>query len=95
MKLQVLKPRLQPQKTQGKKNWGNGRGGRAWRRIKDKIHLRDGYTCQNCKRVTDKLECDHIINTAQGGTDDESNLQSLCVDCHKAKTLKESKGNFV
>ncbi|MDR8340225.1 HNH endonuclease, partial [Acinetobacter baumannii] len=25
-----------------------------------------------------------------GGTDDESNLQSLCVACHKKKTQQES-----
>ncbi|MCJ9138075.1 HNH endonuclease, partial [Acinetobacter baumannii] len=25
------------------------------------------------------------------GTDDESNLQSLCVPCHKKKTLQESR----
>jgi len=37
-----------------------------------------------------QLELDHIVNVAQGGTDDESNLQSLCSPCHKKKTLKES-----
>ncbi|MDR8330758.1 HNH endonuclease, partial [Acinetobacter baumannii] len=27
----------------------------------------------------------------RGGTDDESNLQSLCVPCHKKKTQQESR----
>ena len=58
---------------------------------KAKIHLRDKYTCQCCGVVTMELELDHIINIAQGGNDDESNLQSLCVPCHKTKTSKESK----
>ncbi|MHA3115262.1 HNH endonuclease [Acinetobacter sp. ANC 4635] len=92
MKLQTLKPRLQPrrQQTETRNNWGNGRGGRPWRRLKESIHARDGYTCQLCGRVTHQLECDHKINTAQGGTDDPSNLWSLCVECHKQKTLMES-----
>jgi 5-methylcytosine-specific restriction protein A len=38
-----------------------------------------------------ELELDHIVNVAQGGTDDEKNLQSLCVPCHKKKTSKESR----
>ena len=42
-------------------------------------------------RVTMELELDHIVNVAQGGTDDESNLQSLCVPCHKKKTQMEGR----
>lgn len=72
-------------------NWGSGRGGRPWRRLKAKIHLRDEWTCQCCGIVTKDLELDHIVNVARGGTDDESNLQSLCVPCHKKKTQQESR----
>ena len=95
-KLQRLQPRLQAVRTetanmQPKKNWGSGRGGRPWRRLKDKIHLRDQYTCQYCGLVTMQLELDHIVNVAQGGTDDDSNLQSLCAPCHLKKTISESK----
>lgn len=79
-------PRLEP-----KKNWGSGRGGRPWRRLKQKIHTRDEWTCLCCGRVTMDLELDHIKNKAQGGTDDESNLQSLCAPCHKKKTQMESR----
>ncbi|HAV4657514.1 TPA: HNH endonuclease [Acinetobacter baumannii] len=91
MKLQTLKPRLQTQRASSKNNWGSGRGGRPWRRLKQKIHTRDEWTCQCCGRVTMDLELDHIKNVAQGGTDDEANLQSLCVPCHKEKTQKESR----
>ncbi len=92
MKLQQLKPRLQTAKEPRppKNNWGQGRGGRPWRRLKQKIHLRDEWTCCSCGRVTMELELDHIVNVAQGGTDDEANLQSLCVECHKKKTSRES-----
>ena len=34
---------------------------------------------------------DHVIPLTQGGRDDESNLQGICVDCHRSKTAEESK----
>lgn len=71
-------------------SWGSGRGGRPWRRKRDAILLRDKYSCQQCGHIGTDLEVDHIVNIAQGGTDDDSNLQSLCVPCHKAKTATES-----
>ncbi|CAH0650399.1 MULTISPECIES: HNH endonuclease [Pseudomonas] len=70
--------------------WGSGRGGRPWRRIRDRILLRDNYTCQACGLVTKDLEVDHIINVAEGGSDDDSNLQALCVPCHQEKTAAEA-----
>ncbi|QFS17028.1 HNH endonuclease [Acinetobacter indicus] len=72
-------------------SWGTGRGGRPWRRLKQKVHDRDMWTCQSCGLVTTALELDHIKNIAQGGTEDESNLQSLCTPCHKKKTQQESR----
>lgn len=36
--------------------------------------------------MTPATEVDHITPKAEGGTDDRSNLQGLCTDCHKAKT---------
>jgi 5-methylcytosine-specific restriction protein A len=70
--------------------WGSGRGGRPWRRKRDTILLRDRYTCQQCGHIGTDLEVDHIINVARGGTDDDDNLQSLCIPCHKRKTAQES-----
>lgn len=93
MALQQLKPRLKPsQNHQPKSRWGSGRGGRPWRRLRDQVLLRDLYTCQHCRQVFDPkdLVCDHIINTAQGGTDDPTNLQTLCNPCHDKKTHTES-----
>lgn len=96
VKLTTLQPRLRPATTHApKKNWGKGRGGRAWRRLKDEILARDNYTCQCCRRVGGRLELDHIINTAVGGTDDKNNLQILCHDCHKTKTQTESQAGGV
>lgn len=70
--------------------WGSGRGGRPWRRKRELILIRDNYTCRVCGLTTKDIEVDHIINVAQGGTDDEGNLQAICIPCHKAKTARES-----
>ena len=99
MALKALKPRLGTMGAkaigndthQPKSRWGHGRGGRPWRRLKDRILKRDMHTCQHCKRVGGELELDHIVNVAVGGTDEDTNLQILCVDCHLIKTKSESK----
>ena len=97
MALKALKPRLGAIGKMGldthqpKSKWGHGRGGRPWRRLKDKILMRDKHTCQSCHRVGGELELDHIVNVAVGGTDSESNLQILCTECHRLKTNLESK----
>lgn len=67
--------------------YGQGRGGRPWRRLRDRILLRDRYTCQLCQRVClpNDLDCDHVIAKAKGGTDDPSNLRALCRPCHKGR----------
>lgn len=68
--------------------------GASWRKLRARILRRDNYLCQPCKRqgkLTGANEVDHIINKERGGTDKDDNLQSICGDCHKAKSLKESK----
>ena len=97
MALKTLRPRLTTIGTkavndthQPKSRWGHGRGGRPWRRKRDEIFKRDKYTCQVCGRVGGELELDHILNVARGGTDDASNLQTICTACHKPKTHAES-----
>ena len=98
-KISGLKPRLTPVATRqvssvadagGADSWGSGRGGRPWRRKREAILIRDNYTCKVCGLTTKDLEVDHITNVAQGGTDDDGNLQAICVPCHKAKTALES-----
>lgn len=71
-------------------SWGSGRGGRPWRRKRAAILVRDNYTCRVCGLITKDLEVDHIVNVAQGGTDDDENLQAICIPCHKVKTARES-----
>ena len=67
--------------------------GWAWQQLRRRILARDKGLCCVCGkagRVTLASEVDHIVNKAEGGSDDEANLQSLCVPCHKAKTAGES-----
>lgn len=49
--------------------------------------------CAECKRlgrVTLATQRDHIKALAEGGADDDSNVQGLCADCHEAKSKAES-----
>lgn len=61
-----------------------------WARKRLRVFERDKYVCQECQRVTLCPECDHIVALANGGTDDDANLQTLCKPCHKAKSQREA-----
>jgi len=54
-----------------------------WRKIRQRILQRDGYTCQACGMEGNSV--DHIIPRQHGGSDDDWNLQTLCVSCNSAK----------
>ncbi|SES12327.1 5-methylcytosine-specific restriction enzyme A [Vreelandella subterranea] len=72
----------------------SGRGGRPWRRIRERILQRDKGLCQPCLRkgiYTPAAEVDHIVNEASGGTDVDDNLEAICNPCHKAKTQEEAR----
>ncbi len=89
----------------GRKRYGpekkSGRGGRRWyEKIRPRIFKRDNYLCQICLRngLLTPVElsgpncgiCDHIVPLAEGGTDDDDNLQIICKQCDKEKTHQES-----
>ena len=57
-------------------------------KMKVRVLERDNYTCQMCgKTVKDgvKLEVDHIHPFSKGGSDDISNLRTLCQECNRGK----------
>ena len=70
-------------------------------RKRERIFRRDKFLCQEHLRngilVSVALHgknagiCDHIVPIAEGGTEEDSNLQTLCKACDKLKTQKESK----
>jgi 5-methylcytosine-specific restriction protein A len=59
-----------------------------------RIRARDCDLCQECKRqgrTTIGYPVDHIVALADGGTDDDSNKETLCVPCHDAKSAREAR----
>ncbi|MDM8753002.1 HNH endonuclease [Morganella morganii] len=66
--------------------------GTKWDRLRTGVLNRDKHLCQQCLRegwATEAKTVDHITPKAHGGTDAESNLQSLCWPCHYRKTATE------
>jgi 5-methylcytosine-specific restriction endonuclease McrA len=53
-------------------------------RKKQAIKDRDNNRCVFCGS-DERLEVDHIIAVSIGGTNDDSNLQTLCKKCNRAK----------
>ena len=53
-----------------------------------KILQRDKFCCQYCGQHAPnvKLEVDHIVPVADGGTDDENNLIACCYACNRGKS---------
>lgn len=68
--------------------------GTAWDRVRKQILRRDAGLCQPCKQaghITPSCNTvDHIISKADRGTDEPSNLQTICNPCHTAKTAREA-----
>lgn len=102
-RLTTLKPRVQTlgAKATSPGGWASTsvqstteRGyGWQWQKVRERILARDCGLCCMCKahgRLTLATEVDHIVNKAAGGSDHDSNLQSACKPCHKAKTAAES-----
>jgi hypothetical protein len=54
-------------------------------RVRDKSNNRCGYCLSPQRYVMGKLEIEHIIPRALGGTDDESNLWLSCSLCNRYK----------
>lgn len=66
------------------KHWGYLKGfNYSWSSRREAILNRDGYTCQKCGKKHTRLEVHHIIFKSQGGSNDETNLITLCEDCHR------------
>jgi len=63
-------------------------------KLRHECFKRDGYKCVECGATNKEkiLRADHILPVSQGGTDELSNLQTLCEDCNFAKSNKYWKG---
>jgi hypothetical protein len=51
-------------------------------RTRQAVLERDGRRCTRCGS-TERLEIDHVQPQARGGSDDLSNLRTLCRPCHQ------------
>ncbi|WOI99655.1 HNH endonuclease [Citrobacter koseri] len=94
-KLTTLKPRLKAIDTRRiKPVYGENRriSGSARVGLKRRIYVRDGGHCCMCNRVVDlhDSELDHRVALQFGGDNDESNLWTLCIDCHSGKSAREA-----
>jgi hypothetical protein len=52
--------------------------------VRELVLARDGHACHHCAS-RENLTLDHIVPWSMGGTDDESNLQTLCQPCNSRK----------
>lgn len=67
--------------------------GADWRAKRERV-LDAEPLCRSCARegrTAAAVDIDHIVPKHDGGTDDLSNLQPLCHDCHSAKTTREGR----
>jgi 5-methylcytosine-specific restriction enzyme A len=55
--------------------------------VRKYVYIRDNYRCQSCGKPENctQLSIDHIIPLALGGSNDISNLQTLCLSCNRRK----------
>lgn len=75
--------------------WSTGRANELpsnWKALRRSVLRRDQNECQvRGPRCTETATAvDHIINHAEGGTDDPGNLQAICTPCHEDKTALEA-----
>jgi len=69
---------------------GSARGTRKYisERVRYEIFSRDNFRCQACGRGANdgvKLSVDHVVPVDWGGTNDVSNLLTLCDECNRGK----------
>lgn len=57
---------------------------RLAKRLRPLILERDRRRCVRCGS-TERLEVDHVISLARGGSSEVENLQTLCLPCNRAK----------
>jgi hypothetical protein len=67
---------------------------RDWRKTRESILRRDKFKCVECEKPCHRDEADihHVIPRSAGGSDEPSNLITLCDGCHAAHHPKLAAG---
>lgn len=62
-------------------------------RVRVRVRERDSNHCKGCgcDLGAYSAECDHVLALVNGGENRETNLQTLCVWCHREKTAIDSR----
>lgn len=58
---------------------------RNWKEVARRIRRRDGFKCRVCDATDTTLDVHHIIYLSHHGTNQQSNLITLCRVCHEAE----------
>ncbi|MFE9779276.1 HNH endonuclease [Streptomyces sp. NPDC005775] len=66
-------------------------GDGAQRRVRAALRKAGQCSCAHCREVfpADSLEVDHRLPLSHGGLDVLTNIQVLCIRCHRAKTAND------
>lgn len=60
-------------------------------RLKWKLAVSQAFKCALCRTTLgESFDVDHIIPLSKGGRDHPSNLNLLCLCCHRSKSTMES-----
>ena len=55
------------------------------------VSARQNWLCKKCGNMLPATyEIDHVVRLDRGGSNEVSNLESLCPSCHRSKTLLEN-----
>ena len=59
-----------------------------WKEVASRIRRLDGFRCVACAALDQAIDVHHIVYVSNFGTHQQSNLISLCRDCHEAEHKK-------
>jgi len=87
--IRILDGRIAKQGTAERRIDGNTRAAVVKRLSRERPRM--CATCYASGKVRLGMELDHIVPLWAGGSNEVSNLQWLCVPCHRDKTAREAK----
>ena len=74
----------------------NKRFGHRWRKIRN-LYISKHPLCELCEkegRLVPAYAVHHLKAWADGGNDEDDNLQALCASCHSRVSLSETKEKY-